>query len=56
VREVFDLTPNGIIRDLDLRRPIYQATAAFGHFGRNEPGFTWERTDRAEDLRSACGV
>ena len=51
VREVFDLTPAGIIRDLDLRRPIYAATAAFGHFGREGEGFTWERTDRVEALR-----
>jgi S-adenosylmethionine synthetase len=55
VRQVFDLTPNGIIRELDLRRPIYRATAAFGHFGRTEAEFTWERTDRVDDLRTACG-
>ncbi len=54
VREVFDLTPRGIIRELDLLRPIYKKTAAFGHFGRNEPEFTWEYTDRVDDLRSAC--
>ncbi|HPE80988.1 MAG TPA: methionine adenosyltransferase domain-containing protein, partial [Gammaproteobacteria bacterium] len=53
VREVFDLTPAGIIRDLDLRRPIYAATAAFGHFGRAESAFTWERTDRAGALQRA---
>lgn len=56
IREVFDLTPGGIIAELDLRRPIYKATAAFGHFGREEPGFTWERRDRVEDLKNACGV
>ncbi len=56
VREVFPLTPLGIIDYLDLRRPIYKRTAAFGHFGREEPEFTWERTDRVEDLRTACGL
>jgi S-adenosylmethionine synthetase len=53
VRECFDLRPAAIIRDLDLRRPIYQNTAAYGHFGRSDKDFTWERTDRAEDLRRA---
>jgi len=52
VRKVFDLTPAGILRDLDLRRPIYAATAAFGHFGREGEGFTWERLDRIEQLRA----
>jgi S-adenosylmethionine synthetase len=52
VRSHFKLTPRAIIDELDLRRPIYQKTAAFGHFGRTEPEFTWERTDRAADLRS----
>jgi len=52
VRSHFKLTPRGIIEDLDLRRPIYKKTAAFGHFGRNEPEFTWERTDRAAALRA----
>jgi len=52
VRAVFDLTPAGIIRDLDLRRPIYAATAAFGHFGREGEGFTWEHTDRLDALRA----
>ncbi|GAA5001763.1 methionine adenosyltransferase [Actinopolymorpha pittospori] len=56
VQQVFDLRPAAIIRDLDLRRPIYTATAAYGHFGRDEPDFTWERTDRADDLRSAAGL
>lgn len=55
VREHFALTPRGIIDALDLRRPIYRATAAFGHFGRTEPEFTWERTDKAEALREAAG-
>ncbi|MCU0303408.1 MAG: methionine adenosyltransferase [Thermoanaerobaculales bacterium] len=56
VREVFNLTPRGIITELDLLRPIYRKTAAFGHFGRNDPDFTWESTGRAGDLRTACGV
>ena len=56
VREHFSLTPHGIIETLDLRRPIYRQTAAFGHFGRSEPDFTWERTDKAEALRSAAGL
>jgi S-adenosylmethionine synthetase len=51
VRAHFPLTPRGIIEHLRLRRPIYRATAAFGHFGRNEEGFTWELTDKAEALR-----
>jgi len=55
VTEVFDLRPAVIIRDLDLLRPIYAQTAAYGHFGRELPDFTWERTDRAESLRSAAG-
>ena len=53
VREHFPLTPSGIIRHLDLRRPIYQKTASGGHFGRSEPEFTWEKTDRAADLAKA---
>lgn len=56
VRSNFDLTPRGIIESLNLRRPIYKATAAYGHFGRNEEGFTWEKTDKAEALRSGAGV
>ena len=56
VRQHFKLTPRGIIEDLDLRRPIYRKTAAFGHFGRNEDGFSWERTDRANALRKAAGL
>lgn len=55
IREVFDLRPAAIIRDLDLLRPIYQQTAAYGHFGRELPDFTWERTDRTADLISAVG-
>jgi S-adenosylmethionine synthetase len=54
VRETFPLTPGGIIDYLDLRRPIYRATAAYGHFGRSEPGFTWEGTAPADKLRSAA--
>jgi S-adenosylmethionine synthetase len=56
VLEVFDLRPAAIIRDLDLLRPIYAQTAAYGHFGRDLPDFTWERTDRVEALRKAAGV
>jgi S-adenosylmethionine synthetase len=56
VLEVFDLRPAAIIRDLDLLRPIYAQTAAYGHFGREEPDFSWERTDRAQALRSAAGA
>jgi S-adenosylmethionine synthetase len=56
VLEVFDLRPAAIVRDLDLRRPIYAKTAAYGHFGRELPEFTWERTDRAEALKAAAGV
>jgi len=56
VREHFDLRPAAIIRDLDLRRPIYAKTAAYGHFGRDEGEFTWERTDKADALRAAAGL
>jgi S-adenosylmethionine synthetase len=55
IRKHFDLTPRGIIRTLDLLRPIYKKTAAYGHFGRNEPEFTWEKTDKAEILRQEAG-
>jgi S-adenosylmethionine synthetase len=55
VLQVFDLRPRAIISVLDLQRPIYSQTAAFGHFGRSEPDFSWERTDRTEQLRSAAG-
>jgi S-adenosylmethionine synthetase len=56
IRSHFDLRPAAIVRDLDLRRPIYAATAAYGHFGRSDADFTWERTDRAEALRAAAGL
>src|SRR5580698_250592 len=56
IREYFSLTPKGIIETLDLRRPIYKDTAAYGHFGRSGPGFSWEHTDRADALRKAAGL
>lgn len=56
IREHFRLTPRGIIEDLQLRRPIYRETAAYGHFGRKGEGFTWEATDKAEALRAAAGI
>ncbi len=56
VSEVFDLRPGAIIDELDLRRPIYRKTAAYGHFGRELPEFTWERTDKAAALKAACGL
>jgi S-adenosylmethionine synthetase len=56
VAEHFDLRPKGIIQMLDLLRPIYEKTAAYGHFGREEPEFTWERTDKAAALRAAAGL
>jgi S-adenosylmethionine synthetase len=56
VLEVFDLRPAAIIRDLDLLRPIYAQTSAYGHFGRELPDFTWEKADRADALRAAAGV
>jgi len=56
IREVFPLTPRGIIDHLDLLRPIYRKTASYGHFGRSEPEFTWEKTDRAAALRDQCGA
>jgi S-adenosylmethionine synthetase len=52
----FDLRPKGIIQMLDLLRPIYSKTAAYGHFGREEPEFTWEKTDKAAALRAAAGL
>jgi S-adenosylmethionine synthetase len=55
-RKHFDLRPGAIIRDLDLRRPVFSGTAAYGHFGRREPGFTWEETTHADDLRRAAGL
>ncbi len=56
VREHFDLRPHGLVKMLDLLRPIYAETAAYGHFGREEPQFTWERTDKADILREAAGI
>jgi S-adenosylmethionine synthetase len=56
VSEHFDLRPAALIQNLDLRRPIYRPTAAYGHFGRDEPGFSWERTDQAAALRAAAGL
>ena len=56
VRQQFPFRPADIIRELDLLRPIYRQTSVGGHFGRSEEGFTWERTDRAEQLRSAAGL
>jgi S-adenosylmethionine synthetase len=56
IGEVFDLRPAAIIRDLDLLKPVYQQTAAYGHFGRELPGFSWERTDRVAELKSAAGA
>jgi len=56
VRDSFSLTPGGIMEELKLRRPVYKSTAAYGHFGRNEEGFSWEKTDRAESLREAAGI
>ncbi len=56
VRDVFPLTPKGIIEHLRLRRPIFQKTASGGHFGRSDADFTWEATDKASDLRKAAGL
>lgn len=56
VREVFDLRPAAIIRDLDLRRPIYRKTAAYGHFGRNDPDFTWEKCDKVDIIKKLAGL
>jgi S-adenosylmethionine synthetase len=56
VRRNFQLTPKGIIEYLNLRRPIYRKTAAYGHFGRNEPEFTWEATNKAALLREQAGL
>jgi len=56
VREHFDLRPAAIIRDLELRRPVYAKTAAYGHFGRDDHDFTWERVDKADALREAAGL
>ena len=54
ILEYFDLRPGAIIRDLDLRRPIYRKTAAYGHFGRDDVQFPWENTDKAADLKKGC--
>ena len=56
IREFFELRPKGLIRMLDLLRPIYLPTAAYGHFGREEENFTWEKTDKAAALRDAAGL
>ncbi|HPT57503.1 MAG TPA: methionine adenosyltransferase domain-containing protein, partial [Casimicrobium sp.] len=56
INEHFDLRPKGIINMLNLLRPIYEKTAAYGHFGRDEPEFTWEATDKAQALRAAAGL
>jgi S-adenosylmethionine synthetase len=56
VSEVFDLRPAAIIEQLDLLRPIYRKTSAYGHFGRKDPDFTWERTDRADAIREKAGI
>ena len=56
MEKVFDLRPDAIIRDLDLKRPIYSQTAAYGHFGRTDIDVPWEHTDKVDDLRAAAGV
>jgi len=56
ITSVFDLRPGAIIRDLDLLRPIYRETAAYGHFGREDGSFTWEKTPRVDELRAAVGA
>ena len=56
ITEHFDLRPGAIIRDLDLRKPIYRKTSAYGHFGREDVEFTWERTDKADALKKAAGL
>jgi S-adenosylmethionine synthetase len=56
IRKVFGLTPREIMEGLDLRRPIYQKTASYGHFGRTEKSFTWERTDKADELAMVAGL
>lgn len=56
IDDVFNLTPGGIIKELDLLRPIYRKTSAYGHFGRQDPDFTWERTDKAEEIRAKAGL
>ncbi len=56
VKELFDLSPAGIIESLDLLRPIYRKTAAYGHFGRTEDSFTWEKLDRADEIKNYLGL
>jgi len=56
VKELFDLTPKGIMEELDLLRPIYRKTAAYGHFGREDEDFTWEKTPRVEEIKSYLGL
>ncbi|MEG0160828.1 MAG: methionine adenosyltransferase domain-containing protein, partial [Aurantimicrobium sp.] len=56
IRDTFDLSPAGIIRELDLLRPIYRQTAAYGHFGRELPDFTWEKLDKVDELRKKAGL
>ncbi|MBI1810700.1 MAG: methionine adenosyltransferase domain-containing protein, partial [Nitrospirae bacterium] len=56
IRKNFNLTPKGIIEHLNLRRPIFKKTAAYGHFGKNDPDFTWEKTDKAEVLKKEAGL
>ena len=56
IRDTFDLSPAGIIRELDLLRPIYRQTAAYGHFGRELPDFTWEKLDKVDELRRLAGL
>ncbi len=56
MREVFDLRPAAIVRDLDLKRPVYRRTAAYGHFGRSDKEFTWEATPRVDDLKRTLGL
>jgi len=56
IKEVFDLRPAAIIEYLDLLRPIYRKTSAYGHFGRNEPEFTWEKTNKADEMREKAGL
>jgi S-adenosylmethionine synthetase len=56
VRDIFELTPQGMIQSLDLKRPIFKKTAAYGHFGRNDPDFTWEKLDKVNDIRTALGL
>ena len=56
VNKIFDLRPRAIIENLKLKRPIYQKTAAYGHFGREDPDFTWEKTDKADEIKKFCGL